>query len=234
VFRKTFTKPLPDGAETFTRKGERFARWKDRRGKSRTAPVTTGEGGADRIILESPYYVAKYRDGAGAVQVVPTGCRDETAARQVLADLERQAELVRSGVMTRAEAAIGEHQAKPLAEHFDAYGEHQQAAGVTPKHASESRSRLDRLAKDCSFATLGGGGGGTPKKGGAAAIKFPPPVPISHLATTAGAKVEWFWQDFIPERGIVLLTGLWKAGKTTLLIHLLKAAGEGQRAASPS
>jgi hypothetical protein len=71
-------------------------------------------------VTESPYYVAKYRDGVGMVQVVKTGCRDETAARQVLASLERTAELVRSNVMTAAEAAIGEHQATPLAEHFDA------------------------------------------------------------------------------------------------------------------
>ncbi len=32
VYRKTFTKPVPAGAETFTRKGQRFARWKDRKG----------------------------------------------------------------------------------------------------------------------------------------------------------------------------------------------------------
>jgi hypothetical protein len=31
VYRKTFTKPLPDGAEIFTRKGERFAQLKDSR-----------------------------------------------------------------------------------------------------------------------------------------------------------------------------------------------------------
>lgn len=37
VFRKTATKPLPKNAEIFTRKGERFARWKYGRGKNRTA-----------------------------------------------------------------------------------------------------------------------------------------------------------------------------------------------------
>src|SRR6516162_8531676 len=104
VFKKTFTKPLPQGAETFIRKGERFARWKDRRGKTRTAPLTTGNDGSERIVTESPYFVAKYRDGAGVVQTVTTGCRDEQAARQVLADLERRAELVKAGVMTGAEA----------------------------------------------------------------------------------------------------------------------------------
>src|SRR5262245_59083709 len=116
VFKKQTTRPLTPGAEIFTRKGERFARWK-RRGKTRTAPLTSGNDGSDRILTESPYYVAKYRDGAGVVQTVATGCRDEQAARQVLADLERRAELVRSGVISAAEAAVSDHQATPLAEH---------------------------------------------------------------------------------------------------------------------
>src|SRR5688572_15488896 len=97
VFKKQTTRPLPSGAEIFVRKGERFARWRSK-GKTRTAPLTKGEDGTDRIVTESPFYVAKYRDGSGVVRVEPTGCRDETSARQVLAGLERKAELVRSGV----------------------------------------------------------------------------------------------------------------------------------------
>src|SRR5262249_22988928 len=124
VFRKTFTKPIPANAETFTRKGERFARWNDRKGKKNTARLTRGKGGTDRLLIESAFFVAKYRDGSGAVQVVPTGCKDETAARQVLADLERKAELVRSGVLTPAEAVIGERQATLLPHHLDSYDEH--------------------------------------------------------------------------------------------------------------
>ncbi len=154
VFRKQVTRPMPPGAEIITRKGERLARWKDRKGKTRTAPVTTGKEGVERIVTESPYFVAKYRDGSGVVQVEPTGCRDETAARQVLPDLERKAELVRSNVMTAAEAATGEHRVAALAEHFDAYRAYQQAAGDTVKHVAETRSRLDRLAADCTFTNL--------------------------------------------------------------------------------
>src|SRR5262245_61041456 len=114
VFKKTFTKPLPSGAEVFTRKGQQMARWKDKKGKNRTAALTTGADGQPRLLFESGKYVAKYRDAAGHEQVVPTGCRDETAARQVLARLEREAELIRSGVMTQGEAEIGQHNAKPL------------------------------------------------------------------------------------------------------------------------
>jgi integrase len=154
VFRKSYTKPLPAGAEVFTRKGERFARWKDRKGKARTAPLTVGEEGGERLIIESPYFVAKYRDGAGVVRVEATGCRDETAARRVLADLERRAELVRSNVMTAAEAAIGDHQAAPLAKHFAAFDEHHGAKGVTKIHQEDTGRYLNRLAADCAFNTL--------------------------------------------------------------------------------
>jgi hypothetical protein len=69
VFKKTVTRPLPPGAEIIVRKGERLARWKDRRGKTRTAPLTVGKDGSERIVTESPYYVAKWRDGAGVVCV---------------------------------------------------------------------------------------------------------------------------------------------------------------------
>jgi integrase len=154
VFKKTYTKPLPSGAGSFTRKGQRFARWKDRKGKTRTAPLIVGEDGAERLAIESSKWFAKYRDGAGVVRVVPTGCRDETAARRVLADLERKAELVRSGVMSAAEAAIGEWQAAPLMEHFAAFDTHLQAKGVTRIHREDTGRYLRRLADDCSFGTL--------------------------------------------------------------------------------
>jgi integrase len=154
VFKKTVTKPLPVGAETFTRNGRRFVRWKDRKGKTRTAPLTVGNDGSERIVIESARYVAKYRDGAGHVQVVPTHCRDEGAARRVLPDLERRAELVRAGVISAAEAAVGDHQATPLGDHVTAYLAHLEAKGACPEHRSERRRQLNRLAADCSFAAL--------------------------------------------------------------------------------
>ena len=154
VFKKTTTRPVPPGAEIVVRKGERFARWKARNGKARTAPLTTGTDGADRIATESPFYVAKYRDGSGIVQTVSTGCKDETAARQVLADLERKAELIRSGVISAAEAATGDHQAAPLAEHLDAFDTAQRAKGVTKVHREDTGRYLRRLADECAFGTL--------------------------------------------------------------------------------
>ena len=92
VYKETFTKPLPAGAKIIVRKGQRLAEWKDAKGKTRTAPLTAA---GDRITVEAGTYTAKYRDGSGIVRKVSTGCRDESAARSVLADLERRAELVK-------------------------------------------------------------------------------------------------------------------------------------------
>ncbi|WP_164103222.1 hypothetical protein [Candidatus Laterigemmans baculatus] len=80
VFKKKTTRPLPEGAEIVTRKGERIARWKLRNGKTRTAPVTVGKDGTERITTEAATYTAKYRDGDDIVREVATGCRDKQAA----------------------------------------------------------------------------------------------------------------------------------------------------------
>jgi len=39
--------------------------------------------------------------------------------------------------------------------------------------------------------------------------------------------VDWLWEGYIARSGITLLIGMWKAGKTTLLVHLIKAMEKG-------
>src|SRR6516225_3069103 len=129
LFKKAVTRPLPPGAELITRQGQRLARWRDGKGKVKTAPVTTGQNGSDRIRDESGTYVARYRDGNGLVVEVSTGCRDKTAAQSVLADLERQAERVRAKLLTPAEARAADHVGKPIGEHIDAYISSMEARG---------------------------------------------------------------------------------------------------------
>jgi hypothetical protein len=73
VFRKTVTRPLPPGAEIVDRKGVRLARWRDARGKAKTAPVATGKDGAERIRDESSTYFARYRDGNTVAQLALEG-----------------------------------------------------------------------------------------------------------------------------------------------------------------
>ena len=151
VYRKTATKPLPAGAKIVVRKGARLAQWQDAKKKTRTAPITTGQDGTDRIVVTARTYTAKYRDGSGVVREVATGCRDETAARSVLADLERRAELVKGKVLTAAEDAVIDHQGTPLGDHFAAYLLNLEAEGTSPAHRANVRRCLDRLANECHF-----------------------------------------------------------------------------------
>jgi phosphoribosylformimino-5-aminoimidazole carboxamide ribonucleotide (ProFAR) isomerase len=154
VYRKSFTKPLPEGVELITRQGVRYARWRWARGKLRTALLTVGIDGADRIRVESGTFIAKYRDGNGLVVETPTGCRTEDAARQVLAELERKAERVRAGLLTLTESRTAEHIAKPFGKHVAAYLDAMKARGVVTMHRENSRRHLERLVVDRNFARL--------------------------------------------------------------------------------
>ena len=154
VFRKQTTRKTPAGAEFFTRNGQRLARWKDARGKSRTAPVRTGRDGLERIITTAGTWTAKFRDGQGIVREVATGCRDKQAALSVLAELERRAELVKANVITVMEDAIADHQPTPIARHIDDYMLHLESRQTSKHHRTNVRGCLRRIIADCGFVRL--------------------------------------------------------------------------------
>jgi integrase len=150
VYREQYTKPLPAGASISTRKGVKVARWKDAKGRQRTETVKTIKG-IDRIVCMAATYTAKYKDAAGVVRRIATGCRDEMAARSILGDLERRAVRVKSGILTSDEDAVALHQAKPLATHFADYLDHQRAKEVHPRRVADTESQLKRIAAECNF-----------------------------------------------------------------------------------
>ena len=71
VYRKTFTKPVSADAELFTRKGERFARWKDGKNKPRLAPL-----------INRTNAVAYKLPGCRSLQQPRTGLRSQGRPRQ--------------------------------------------------------------------------------------------------------------------------------------------------------
>jgi hypothetical protein len=82
VFRKSWTAPLPPGAEIVEQRGKSIARYRIRSGKLRTAEVFTAADGRVRMRGTTKSYIAKFRDAAGYWIERPTGCSDETAARR--------------------------------------------------------------------------------------------------------------------------------------------------------
>ena len=154
VFRKTATKPLPTGAKIIVRKGKELAEWVDGKGKRRTAPVTKGRDGSTRIVITARTYTAKFRDGSGIVREVATGCRDESAARSILTELERRAEKVKGKLITAAEDRMIDHQKTLLSEHLEAYLVHLRAEGDSDVHISDTRRLASKVIADCGFARL--------------------------------------------------------------------------------
>lgn len=154
IFRKQYTMPIPSGAEITGRNGQRVARWRLRNGQLRSAEVVDGSDGRVRVRGKTRHYMARYRDGNGDAIEVPTGCKDEVAARAVLTRLERQAELVRSGILTPAQVDAAGHANLPLSRHLDAYVRHLQAKGCDLRRIAMVRRRLERVARDCRFSKL--------------------------------------------------------------------------------
>src|SRR5689334_15658476 len=134
VFKPQVTKPLPRGAEITTdRNGTRTAKWRNAQGKSCTAPVRTTPRG-DCIVIESGKYLARFRDGGGAVRTVATGCGDLTAAKAKLAELVRRAELVKAGVISPSEEVVAENRSAPIAPLIASYVASLRASGSVDKH----------------------------------------------------------------------------------------------------
>ncbi len=160
IYRATYTKPLPADAETVNRKGDRYATWRDKRGRRRTAKITTTKSG-EKLLIEAGTYTAKYRDGTGMLRKVSTGCRTRDAAMAVLVELETRADKVRSGKWTAAEDAVLDHQAAPLLLHIEAYLDHlrtKRGKGgkpkVSPRHIANVEHNLSRIVADCKFKHL--------------------------------------------------------------------------------
>jgi integrase len=152
--KKSYMKPLPEHAELFVKKGQQFARWKDGKGKVRTSPVTEAKDGTLRVSVDSGKWLAKYRDGSGVIREVATGCRDRGAAQTMLTDLERRAELVRSGVISVAQESIADHVSTPIVKHFETYRKHRVMQELNETRIKNTDSRLKRLADECGFRRL--------------------------------------------------------------------------------
>lgn len=96
-------------------------------------------------------FTAKYRDGSGRVREVATGCRDESAARSVLTEMEKRAEKVKGGILSTAEERMIDHQDTPLGDHLEAYLTHLRAKGDSDTHLDDTRRLADKVIADCDF-----------------------------------------------------------------------------------
>ena len=108
IFRKSYTKSLPAGAEIFQRNGQRHARWIDKAGHKKTARVTEGKDGSKRLLMKTATHTIRYRGTDGVIRDVSTGCRTRDGAHIVQSKLKQRVELVRAGVLSPADDKVSQ------------------------------------------------------------------------------------------------------------------------------
>ncbi|MFM7150790.1 MAG: tyrosine recombinase XerC, partial [Gemmataceae bacterium] len=154
LFKKSFTKAIPDKAEISSKNGVQIARWRDRHGKLKTARVTTGKTGQQRLLMETAEWYGRYRDEHGVLIERSTECRDKQAAEQILQRWIREVERVKAGVLTSAEKETRKHQASSFPDHVTAYIDHLRASDTSKSHQENTRRYLQRLARECDIDFL--------------------------------------------------------------------------------
>jgi len=159
IYRKTYTQPLPKNTQIVERNGQKMALWVDGKGRKHFDQITTGNKGQTKIIRYSPTYLAQYRDADGQMVIESTGCRDEQAAKHVLAELVKRVEHVKAGIISTQQCRTADHAKLSLDEHINAYLEHLQAKTVRGKrvsidHRINVQRQLEKLIDDCKFRRL--------------------------------------------------------------------------------
>lgn len=159
IYRKTYTQPLPKNTQIVERNGQKMALWVDNKGKKHFDQITTGNKGQTKIIRYSPTYLAQYRDADGQRVIESTGCRDEQAARHVLAELVKRVEHIKAGIISTQQCRTADHAKVGFNEHINVYLEHLQAKTIRGKrvsidHRINVQRQLEKLIDDCKFRRL--------------------------------------------------------------------------------
>jgi integrase len=147
VYKKTDRKPLPPGAQIFTRKGDRYARWTDKRGRSRTAPLA--EDGS-RVLIERPAYYIDH-EGADGRRVTVKGYTDKEASEQLAARLQKDAERMRMGLAPRADLARAQVSWREARDLWLSGMRHDNLDDV---YIDNNSRLLTKLAEACAWTTL--------------------------------------------------------------------------------
>lgn len=151
LFKKTYTAMIPANAETFTRKGVEYARFKGRNGKARIERLT--DDGA-RLLLETTTWYARIRIADGGYLVMNTKCKDRTTAEQFAANLQTEQDKIRAGVFTKREVKAAKHGRDALQVAIDAYLDSMTARGKTAHTVNEWRRYLETVYKALGWGTL--------------------------------------------------------------------------------
>ncbi len=150
-FKLTYKKPIPENAEILTRKGQKYARFEDARGKRRVWPLNPNDD--TQMLVRSQRYYFNICLADGTWKRVK-GFTDRAATQQEAAKLEREIARRKAGIVDGRHERLSQQQRRPILEHLRDYYEHMKNKGVSDWHFSETIRRLDAILKSCNPAFL--------------------------------------------------------------------------------
>lgn len=99
-------------------------------------------------------WTAIYRDGDDIRREISTGCKSRDAARQVLADLEKRAEKVRTGIVSQQEAHALRWSSLPLDDHIAAHLEYMEGLRRSRHTVANRRWLINAVVTGCGWKRL--------------------------------------------------------------------------------
>lgn len=147
IFRRTYKRPLPAGAELLIRKGKRLARWRDKRGRTRTAPV---DDAGQNIVLEYREWYIEY-DGADGRRIRVKGYTDREATEQLARDTVKLAERIQAGCVHVDMKGLS----RKTAEAVEAWTADLTRRGKSPSYVYNMGLLMRRMIEACRWPTLG-------------------------------------------------------------------------------
>ena len=114
----------------------------------RTYLVTDPKTGKQTRRKTKKWY-GKYEDSDGIIQRVPLSS-NKTVAEQMLAELVKQSELGKVGLVDPFEAS----RKMPLKTHVEDFRQHLESKGNSPRHVSMTKARVEAVFDGCGFKRL--------------------------------------------------------------------------------
>ena len=146
AYRPTYHRPIPEGAERCTLKGNPAVRHRDKHGRVHVR-LLTDDG--KRMICEQSRWWMKWQLPGGETRR-EKGFRDRTATEQEAARREREAARKVAGFVEVEE----KHLLAPLGQHLDSFLEDQSRAGRSEKYREILKSRITKMKDACGWPTL--------------------------------------------------------------------------------
>ena len=137
--------PLPENAVVIDRDGKRFVVLNE--GGRRVLYPVSRDG--TKYLKPAKKWYGQFTDADRVVRRVPLAANKE-AARQMLAERVKAAELEKAGVRD----PFAQHRTSPLAGHLDGYEGSFADKGHTPRQASQAAARCRAVFDGCRFRTL--------------------------------------------------------------------------------